>query len=116
MDKLFREHSKKIRIYLSREQEIDPYEHNVELTEVTSIPIKAIVTDLTATQASWKMNGLSVDKAKEIIIQKKYEPMLIMSQKIKIQNDFYQGWRINGKLSYRIEGDYLRVYVFVKKV
>lgn len=116
MDKLFRETSKNIKIYLAKEIEEDPYEKNTSLTEFNPIPIKAIITDLTATQASYKIIGISILKAKEIIIKKKYEHMLKMSQRIEIQGDFYQGWRINGELNYRVEGDYLRAYVYIKKV
>ena len=115
MEELFREKSRTIRIYLGVEVETDPYEHTTETTMLNPLPIKAIVTDLTASSAQWKLAGIVVDKAKEIIIEKKYESLLLKSQKIKVDNDYYVGWRQNGRLQYRIEGDYLRVYIYIKK-
>ena len=115
MDKLFKEEAKTIRITLAQEQELDPYEHNVKLIELPSLPIKAIITDLTASQSQWKMAGIVTDKAKEMIIEKRYESLLLKSKKIQVDNDYYVGWRQNGRLQYRIEGDYLRAYIYIKK-
>jgi len=115
MEELFREKSRTIRIYLGTEVEIDPYEHTTETTMLNPLPIKAIVTDLTASQSQWKMAGIVADKAKEIIIEKKYESLLLKSQKIQVDNDYYVGWRQNRRLQYRIEGDYLRAYIYIKK-
>ncbi len=116
MDILFREKSEKIRITLALEQETDPFEHTVDFTELPSLPISAIVTDLTTTKAQYAMPGIVTSKAKEIIIEKKYESLLLKSYKIKIRNDYFVGWRQNGKLQYRTEGDYLRAYVYIEKV
>jgi hypothetical protein len=116
MDILFKEKSQKIRIILATEQILDPYEKNVEFTELPSLPILAIVTDLTTTKVQYAMPGIVTDKAKEIIIEKKYESLLLKSYRIKIKNDYYIGWKQNGKLQYRIEGDYLRAYVYIEKV
>ena len=115
MEELFREKSRTIKIYLGIEVEIDPYEKNVETTILNPFPIKAIVTDLVASQSQWKMPGIITEKAKEIIIEKKYESLLLKSQKIKIDNDYYVGWRQNGRLQYRIEANYLRAYIYIKK-
>ncbi len=116
MDKLFREESQKIRIIFTTERETDPYEHTVDFTELPSLPISAIVTDLTMTQVNYKMPGIVTDKSKEIIIEKKYESLLLKSYKIKIGSDYYIGWKQNGRLQYRIEGEYLRAYVYIEKV
>ena len=116
MEKLFKEKSEHIRIYIGSESVLDPYEKDVEVTMLNPIPIRAIVTDLISSQMSWKIPGIEADKAKEILIKKKYENTLKASQKIKIRNEYYEGWRINGKLQYRQEGNYLRAYVYLKKV
>ena len=115
MDKLFKEKAKTIKIFCGISQEIDPYEKNVEITMLNPFPIKAIVTDLVATQSQWKMPGIVTEKAKEIIIEKKYESLLLKSRKIQIDNDYYVGWKQNGRLQYRIEDKYLRVYIYIKK-
>lgn len=115
MEELFKEKSKTIRIYLGTEVETDPYEHTVETTMLNPFPIRAIVTDLVASQAQWKIPGIVTDKTKEIIIEKKYESLLLKSRKIQIDNDYYVGWKQNGRLQYRIEGEYLRAYIYIKK-
>ncbi len=115
MKELFREHAINIRIFYGKETETDPFEHTVELTELPSLPIKAIVTDLTTTQAAYKMIGIQINKAKEIIIEKKFESFLLLSQKIKIGDTYYKGWKVNGQLQYRIEENYLRAYVYSGK-
>lgn len=115
MEELFKNQSKTIKIYLGTEVVLDPYERNVETTMLNPLPIKAIVTDLVASQAQWKMPGIVVDKAKEIIIEKKYESLLLKSQKIQVDNDYYVGWKSSGRLQYRIEGNYLRCYIYIKK-
>ena len=118
MEELFNcEHSKIIKIYVGNETTIDPFEKNVEVTMLNPIPIRGIVTDLTTTTAQWKMPGIVADKAKEIIIPKRYRNLLEMSQKIQVQDDddYYEGWRQNSKMQIREEGEYLRIYIYVKK-
>ena len=116
MNKLFDIVAKKIRIYVGLEVEIDPYEKNVETTLLNPIPIKAIVSDLGFAQINWKMPGILADKAKEIIIKKKYRSLIEKSQKIEIDSDYYEGWKINGKMQIRQEEDYLRIYIYIKQV
>jgi len=120
MDDLFNEQSKNIRIYPATEvaNDKDPFEGNSTVSYLNPIPIKAIVTDLTATQVGYKMPGILTDKAKELIIKKKYETLLTSSYKIEIDGDttYYEGWKQNGKCQFRIEGNYLRVYIYAKQV
>jgi hypothetical protein len=115
MDNIFKQHSQKILIYPATTVEQDPYEKNVEVTCLNPLPIRAIVTDLITSQIAYKLPSITTDKAKEIIIEKKYRPLLEMSYKIKIDDDYYQGWKTNGKLQIRQEQDYLRCYVYIKK-
>ena len=115
MDELFKCNSEYIKIFVGTTSETDPYEHTIEETLMNPIPIKAIVTDLTSTQMNWKTAGIITSKAKEIIIKKKHEDMLKMSRKIEINNEDYYGWKTNGQLNYRVEGNYLRCYVYIKK-
>lgn len=113
----FREHSKSIRIYRAVEIETDPYEHTVETTYLPSLPVKAIVSDISPASSQWKMPGIVTEKTKQIIIEKKYEKLLLRSHKIVIRGDTadYYGWRINGRLTYKTVGKYLEVYIYVKK-
>jgi len=116
MDILFRQHAQNIFIYPSLETEADPFEKNVTTTRMNRLPVKAIVSDLTFAKVQWSMVGIETDRAKEITIEEKYLPLLKLSYKIKVDNDFYEGWRLNGKLQFRKEGSYIRAYIYIKKV
>lgn len=115
MDILFREHSQNIYIYPSLEVENDPFTHEVDVTELNPLPIKAIVTDISPASSQWKMPGIISEKTKQIFIKSKYLSLLKMSSKIKIDDDYYYGWKTNGRLNYVIEDKYIRCYVYVKK-
>jgi len=115
MDNLFNELSQKILVYLATIVQQDPYEKNTVNTCLNPLPIKAIVTDLIGSQISWKMPSINTDKAKEIIIEKKYRTLIEHSYKIKVDNDYYQGWKINSKMQIREEQGYLRIYIYIKK-
>ena len=112
MEQFFKEISQKIQIYVGKEVETDPYEHSVMVVLYNPISISAIVTDLIASQIQWKMPGIRTSRAKEVIIEDKYENLFLMSQKITIDNVDYQGWRDNGKIQYRNEGSFIRFYVY----
>ncbi len=116
MEEFFNDMSENIKIFTSIETETDPYEHTTTVTRLNSLPIKAIVTDLIATQIHWKMPGIVADKAKEILIKKKYRNLLEKSQLLEIRKELYEGWRVNRAMQIREEGDFLRVYVYIKKV
>ena len=116
MEKLFKEHSKPIKIYLAIEQIIDPFEKNVELTQLNPFSIKAIISDLTVSQSQWKMIGIVADKTKEIIVEKKYRKLLEKSVIIEVDKELYEGWRVSGKMQIREEGNFLRCYIYIKKV
>jgi len=115
MDKFFNEQSQKIGIILSKEVIEDPIYKNKTHTELNPLPIRAIVTDLIFSQISWKMPGISTSKAKEILIEKKRESLLLQSYQIVIDGEKYNGWKVGGKLQYRRVGDYIKVYCYIKK-
>ena len=117
MDNLFEVASQKIRIYIGRETVDDPYEKNVTVSMLNPVPISAIVSDLVFSQINWKMPGIVTDKAKQLIIKKRHKNLLQKSQKIQVvgETEYYEGWRQNGKLQFRQEGDFLRCYIYVKK-
>ena len=116
MDKLFKETAKNIKIFLAIETIDDPYEKNVSLIDLNPIPIKAIISDLTFAKIQWAMPSVVADKAKEIIIKKKHRSLIEKSQKILIDGDNYEGWRQNGRMQIREEGDFCRIYCYIKKV
>ena len=115
LNEFFRDVGRPIRIYLASEVETDPFEHTKEFTELSPISIKAIVTDLIASQSEWKMPGIATAKAKEIIVKKKHKTLLEQSYKIEIDEEYYYGWKVHGRMQMREEGDFLRVYIYIRK-
>lgn len=115
MNELFKEHSKKIKFYLAVTSTEDPYEKNESLSELPSLPVDAIVTDLTFAKVQWAMPGIATESAKEIIIEKKHKTLFENTYKIEIDNVLYEGWKISGKLQYKVEQDYIRAYIYRKK-
>lgn len=115
MDELFKEQSIRIKIYLSIPSENDPYEKDVTLEELPSLPISAIVTDLSFSKVQWSMPAVLTDKAKEIVIEKRHKNLFEQAYKIEIEDELFDAWKINGKTQYKIEQDYLRAYIFIKK-
>lgn len=115
MENFFREHSIKIGIILSKEEVLDPIYKNKGHTKLNPLPIDAIVTDLTFASVQYKMPGISTNKAKEILIEKKRESLLVQSYQILVDGEVYEGWKVNGKLQYRRVGDYIKAYIYIKK-
>jgi len=115
LDDLFKQTAQTIFIYIALETETDPFEHTVSKTVFPPLPIKAIVNDLTSTQAKWKMTGIETNRAKEILIHKRDIGNLELSNKIEIDGIDFLGWRDNGQLQTRKEGDYYRCYVYTEK-
>jgi len=115
LNEFFRNVGKTIRIIIATETIQDPFEKNVVFTELPSIPIKAIITDIIASQSQWKMPGITTEKAKEIIIKKKHRTLLEQSYKIEVNGEFYEGWKVHGRMQIREEGDFLRVYIYIRK-
>ena len=112
---LIKEEGKFIKVYLGKEVKADPFEENTNLVLINPIPVKCLITDLIASQIKWKMIGINADKAKELIIPKSKRPLMEISQEIEIEGDIYMGWRDNsGKMMIREQGDYIRVYVYIK--
>lgn len=116
MDDVFREKQQNINIFFSKETVKDPYTKDVTHTVLNSIPIKAIVDDVDMIKLQYIMPGRVYKRVKQIIIKKKYESMLKLSYKIKIGNDYYEGFKIDGNIQYKIEDNYLRCYVTLKVV
>jgi len=115
MDELFREYAQKILIYLAVPTIEDPFEKNESLVDLPSLPIDAIVTDLTFAKIQWAMPGIATEQAKEIIIEKRHQSLIEQCYKIEIDGIIYEGWKIAGRLQYKIEQDYLRAYIYNKK-
>jgi hypothetical protein len=108
-----------IRVYVAKETIQDPYEKNVVVVHMNPIPVRAIVEDLTTSQAQWKMPGLKVAKVKEITVDTKHRALFEKSSKIEFAGEAYEGWRESGKMQMREDpgvggGGYLRMYIYTK--
>ena len=115
MEELFKETSQRIRIYLGKETINDPYTKEKTTVLFPPIYIDAIVYDLTMAQVQWKLPGVSTNQAKTIIIRKAQKNTLLNSIKIRIDSIDYVGWRLNGKLQYKVEGDFIRAHLYYYK-
>ena len=114
MEDLFREQSQRILIYLAVPSIDDPYEKNETLSELPSLPIDAIVSDLGFGKVKWQMDGISTDDAKELIVEKKNKTLMEQCYKIEIDGIIYEGYKILGRMQIKTEGDYCRVYIYRK--
>jgi len=115
LDEIFKEKAECVKIYCGVETVQDKFEKNVEVTLLNPQSIKAIITDVSPASSVWKMPGIISEKTKQIIFKKKYLNLIKASQKIKCKGDFYYGYRINGRLNYVEEEDYIRCYIYIKK-
>jgi len=59
MKELFKNNSQRILIYMSTEQQTDPFSKEVESTALNSLPIDAIVTDVVGSSMSYKTQGIA---------------------------------------------------------
>lgn len=119
IEQLVKERGQYIYIHQGVEAVDDPFEKNVLTTEIPPLPVKALVVDLTATQANWKMPGIKLSRAKTIYVHRRYRSLLENSQKIEIRNsdkvaEFFEGWRENGQMQIREEGVHLEVNIYSK--
>ena len=115
MNELFEEQSKRILIYLAVPSIDDPYEKNETLSELPSLPISAIVSDLGFSKVKWTMDGISTDDAKELIIEIKNKTLLEQCYKIEINGILYEGYKVLGKMQIKTQGDYCRIYAYPKE-
>ena len=115
MNELFNEQSQRILIYLAVPSVDDPYEKNETLSELPSLPIDAIVSDLGFSKVKWTMDGISTDDAKELIIELKNKTLMEQCYKIEINGILYEGYKVLGRMQIKTEGDYCRIYIYRKE-
>jgi hypothetical protein len=108
-----------IRIYVGKEESQDPYEQNTIVKNTNPIPVRAIIEDLTAAQAQWKMPGIKVSKVKDVTVDYRYKSLIENSSKIEFEGELYEGWREKGKMQMREQPGvggkgYLQLYIYTK--
>jgi len=119
IDYVFKENSVWINVYQGTEAVQDPFEKDTITTKISPRTIKAVITDLTNTQAKYKMPGIITSRAKTILIERKYRTLLETSQVIEIKTkdrtvEEYEGWKENGRMQLRERGAYLEGTIFSK--
>jgi hypothetical protein len=115
LEEIFDQEGQYIRFFIGKETTEDDFEGTTSLEYTNSLPIKALVSDLGMGKIQWSMPGITTDKAKEIIIESKHRNLFEQTHKIKIDDEYYYGWKQNGKLQYKISGNYLTAYIYYKK-
>jgi len=118
MKELFKEKARNIKIIICKEEILDPIEKNTKKIPIMYIPIKAIVADLSFSKVQWVMPGVTVSKAKEIIIQRKDYNKINLSSSIFIENETYIGFKANGRFQYKETDDkaYIRCFIYIKQI
>jgi len=116
MESLFKENSQYIKLYFGTEVVQDHFEKNTETRYLYSVPIKAIVSDLSFGSMQYKMPGILTDRAKELLIEKSKLSLLALSQYIEVDGVKYEGFKVHGRLQLKEVGNYLRIYIYDKAV
>ena len=115
MEKFFRNQAQTIQVYAAKERTEDPYEENTVLVYLNPIPVKAIVSDIAFEKIRYKLPGINTSKMKEIIIRSRDESIIDNSRKVTIDGDDYEGWRDDGRMQKKIEDEYIRYYLYIRK-
>jgi len=116
MDTLFKENSQSILIYMSTETQIDPFSKEVENTTLNSLPINAIVSDVSGESISYKTGGIITSNSKEIVCEKKHKELIKMSYKITVDGEEFVGYKKDGAMQIRnIDENYIRLYIHREK-
>lgn len=90
MERVFREDAEIVKIYLGKETIQDPFEQNVTVSFQNPIPIEAIISTVSPEKAVWKIYGIKVMEAKDLIVRDKHISLFRLSQKVTIDgNEFY---------------------------
>ena len=118
MERLFEKFEKKIQVYLATQTVSDPYTKSTTDLIVTQVPIKGIVSELSAGSIGYKMVGIITEKAMQLIVPKRYRSLLEKSYKLQIvgETEFYEGYKLNGRLQILEIGDYIKIYIYKKQV
>jgi len=116
MDAIFKESSQSILVYMGVESIIDPFSKEVENTVLNSLPIDALVSDLSGESMQWKTGGIITSNSKEIICEKKHKELIKMSIKITVDGEEFVGYKKDGAMQIRnIDENYIRLYIHREK-
>jgi len=114
---LIKEQGINIRVYVANETTTDPNYNEKIASILNSIPLRALVSDISYAKAIWRMPGIKSSQVKEITCNKRYRNLIEKSHKIQIGNNYYYGYKpANGdKIQIKECGDYIIVLVITNE-
>jgi len=116
MQDLFKNNSQRILVYMSTEQQTDPFSKEVENTVLNALPIDALISDLSGESMQWKTGGIITSNSKEIVCEKKHKELIKMSYKITVDGEEFVGYKKDGAMQIRnIDENYIRLYIHREK-
>jgi hypothetical protein len=82
---------------VAKEVETDPYEHTKSKTFLNPVAIKALVTPISFEALRWKYYGQVPSGSVQIICETKFENLLKLADKIKIDDKYFHCWKDDSK-------------------
>lgn len=113
MEEFFERDSKPVMFYLELKKK-DPYGFGDTSIKYRYYTMRnAIVTDIDYARVTYKLPGIQVEEAKELVLRKNDLSILLNSKKIIIDGKEYYSWKDNSnKVRYKDLGDFISVYVY----
>lgn len=107
----------KVFLFPAQDVENDPYEHTKTTSYQQSIPIDALVRDVTIEALAWKYFGNLPMGSKQIICEKKWLNTIKASHRIKIDDDYFFTYRDDSKnFGIIVRADYIIVIAELKPI
>lgn len=119
IEQVFTKESQIIYIYIAKETIDDPFENNVTVVLLPPIPIEAIVSAVPFEKIQWALPGITTNKAKILIIERQHLQLIKISNKIKIDNEYYYGKNQDSSELFNfdeLDDDYIKLYVAKKEI
>lgn len=74
---------------------------------------KAIVSDVDYARVSYKLPGIQVEEAKELVLRKNDLSIFLNSKKVIIDGKEYYSWKDNSnKVRYKDLGEFISAYIY----
>ena len=105
----------KVLIYPAVETIADPYEKNTVKGFLNPTTIKALVTPIGMSALRWKYYGTLPIGSVQVIIEPKYKNLLLLADKIKINNEYYHCHQDDSRNFQYIDRGYYVMAILVSK-
>jgi hypothetical protein len=102
----------KILVYPAQEIIIDPYKKSKELSFLNPIPLDALVRQVSFGAVTWKHYGQIPQDSFELLIEgNQWTNLLLISDKIKIRNNYYKTLKDDKGFRYLQRQEYVIIVV-----